>query len=1578
VSSNETPSESEFLSRSRNYLGSIRKDLKDLQGARALMGELTQNADDAGGATLIRFEVTSEAFVVSNDGEFTKCADLGSAECDWRATKDHRCDFHSFREVASGDKESREATTGAFGIGFTSVYQVTDRPELVSNGEHWVLDEGAAEGQRIKRDRLTSTDGTRFVLPWAREDSEMRRSLAQPAMNAERISALADDLLDVAPELLLFLLRVRRLEMSAAEVTTAFASTVQDDVVTIERSDGSRRQWLLLAADFAHEAVAIQQAHPELVGASRPTEVTVAIELETEPSHGRFFVTLPTEQSTELPLSINGSFFPKPDRKRIRLDDGPESLWNEAIIDCAAKLLADSLEHLVDKIGDDWIVHLLRKAHDLSKRAEAGSVDGTHAVWWTCLEGALADRRIVPTLAGGHRTTRDVWLTNDPRIEGPAAPVLAKLGVHLIHTNVRSEWYELNGEARIGLRQLRLDPVVEALEREERNIEGAWITTALADDERPAFWSVVDHLTETRSSETIRARASHLPLIQLENGIVAPPAEALRVQAGERQLLIDGAFVAPVIEPNFARSYPRLAELAPPLTPDRMAELASELFVDGDASESFDRARVLDWFANRKDESVLLGREPFDVLPIFPTGTGFATARDLLIPSDGFDAPLKRGDLYVRQHRPGVVQDFLVELGVPRLDLEHFCTDLVPSAIESGLSGPDRDSLVRYLAQHLSQLKDNAEVRRALHPVALVLCRDGVARRADEVYLGDVSPLVVGSQPVAAPTSQLIADLFEWLGASAIPRPSDVINQCRRLTSDHSLRSDAVSAILEHLNEVDGDRRDRHYAALQPLRWLPAQGVATAVKPTELFSTFQRYLFESQAQFLAVPPATQQRASDVLRWLGVRSEPSTEHVVKHLLHCSAAGTSVNAEVWTFLNRHAEDTAIERLVGKKVLEVEGRGFTSPASCFWDSNPFGRHRVLLAEGFRRFRAVLDVIGVRSVPDADDAVELLGDIATAHGGSQQSLLAEDIPIVQSCWALLDQLVRAGDVEESHWAELRGVECVLDASNCLRQPSDVLFRDGSQVARQLSAAAAARLIARPDNMKAALDAVGVRHLRDAIEIQIAIREDRTEPSRFKDHVAERRPQFARVLDGFVTAPFELLDAFERDIDVLALDRLAVVERLDFAGAPTDPIPLDRAALWIAERSELLVVEGGSSWPEVAREFALALGIDKEDVARVASQLMIVLQARTAEGASQELDQLGVADVGEAIDPGLESIESSLAGGVSDGGEQDDVLDPSDDEVPSNATAEQKSQSEPQDPEHGAGNNHGSRAEPAAMPRRAIAGTGLNAAAGLTGSRSRSPSSRDALRRPKDRQRMVSYVAPSSNDDQVDEHLVASERRSVTDEAAIAAVLDFEQRMGRSAQEMDHSNPGYDIESVEPGGSLRYIEVKGTAGTWDSMGVGITSRQFDEALRRGDQYWLYVVAVAADGSSEPYRIQNPAGKIDRYYFDSGWKAAADDSVQRFQELPEIATASDPLTLATPIPLYDYSDGTETGAWVECPTECVEEDLTGLFAVRIAGETLGLAYRGGVAFAVSAHEAADRDPVVVRLLDQTDPRRVES
>ena len=61
------------LSAGYDLLGKLGNDLRDLTGFDTLINELLQNADDASDATQVRFDVTSRALTVWNDGTFTDC-----------------------------------------------------------------------------------------------------------------------------------------------------------------------------------------------------------------------------------------------------------------------------------------------------------------------------------------------------------------------------------------------------------------------------------------------------------------------------------------------------------------------------------------------------------------------------------------------------------------------------------------------------------------------------------------------------------------------------------------------------------------------------------------------------------------------------------------------------------------------------------------------------------------------------------------------------------------------------------------------------------------------------------------------------------------------------------------------------------------------------------------------------------------------------------------------------------------------------------------------------------------------------------------------------------------------------------------------------------------------------------------------------------------------------------------------------------------------------------------------------------------------------------------------------------------
>ena len=129
----------------------------------------------------------------------------------------------------------------------------------------------------------------------------------------------------------------------------------------------------------------------------------------------------------------------------------------------------------------------------------------------------------------------------------------------------------------------------------------------------------------------------------------------------------------------------------------------------------------------------------------------------------------------------------------------------------------------------------------------------------------------------------------------------------------------------------------------------------------------------------------------------------------------------------------------------------------------------------------------------------------------------------------------------------------------------------------------------------------------------------------------------------------------------------------------------------------------------------------------------------------------------------------------------------------------------------------------------------------------------------------------------QAEEPPAQRQRRQRVDQAAVKRVMQFEVERGRQPKEMPYENEGYDIESYLPNGHLdRFIEVKGSSGTWADFGVALSRSQFRKASMEGNSFWLYVVEFAMEPNrSRVYAIQSPAESVDEYWFDGGWRDVA-------------------------------------------------------------------------------------------------------
>jgi len=127
--------------------------------------ELIQNADDAGSKRLF-FDARDDELVVGNDGEFSSCG-LQDAECPWLRTGDaaglkRPCNFHAISEMGSRSKLHAAEQIGRFGIGFVSVYQITDTPIVRSSGVELRFN---PQTQEVVKSDVGPTVGTQFILP---------------------------------------------------------------------------------------------------------------------------------------------------------------------------------------------------------------------------------------------------------------------------------------------------------------------------------------------------------------------------------------------------------------------------------------------------------------------------------------------------------------------------------------------------------------------------------------------------------------------------------------------------------------------------------------------------------------------------------------------------------------------------------------------------------------------------------------------------------------------------------------------------------------------------------------------------------------------------------------------------------------------------------------------------------------------------------------------------------------------------------------------------------------------------------------------------------------------------------------------------------------------------------------------------------------------------------------------------------------------------------------------------------------------------------------------------------------------
>lgn len=1434
------------LSKSSDYLDTLATTLRDLGGATTIPHELTQNADDAGNATTVRFRVTEDALTVWNDGTFTDCGEDGD-NCPWPK----RCDLHAFRRFAGRTKAGDASTTGAFGVGFTSVYQITDAPELLYGDEHWILNETAQEDQRLRScdgqcARVHGSPGTTFVLPWARAASPLREKLEVPPVSDETIAELETALIEDARATVLFLQHVTSIEL---ETTRGSFRIEREDVAdgVIVHDGASSTRWLTIQSDFQTDARLLVERADGLIHPERPTTVTVAVPLDEGIKSGVLYATLPTQTPSGLPGNVNAAFFPSTDRKTVRFESsGYHSEWNRAAISAVAGGIAKEAGNIADRLGVPAFWEFLGGITDLNGGASTDQQNHA-ATYLNALRLVVPHLPVVDTIGGTCALPKDVLLPTGTELY-ESGEALAKIGLPMVAQHLHRRLHTNAVYTEYGISRLTGRDVVEQL-------KSKGITEAFDSSDGPLDRDELIHILDVL--ERLQGKVANLDgigdvaIVPCRNGMVAPPSQVVWPASEDDgtlfELLVGDLLIADV--ETIETHCPGLREACPPLD----VPCAARILHGVDAEELGVLADTLLEWLNRNLAGItdVTTRQKIAELPIFPTASGFAPLTKLSLPND-FRDPIGVASLVAvtaaRDYRK-----LLSELGARPLDIvDYIHLHALPAVEARRISIDEASELLKLIAAHQEEL---ATLQNSLASATLVPCTDGQLHPAPGVHLPsrDISTLAP-DLPVAL--EGIAPPVLEWLGVQKVPSDHALTVAVQRLArADGNPDASVVVAVLHTLQA-----RERLPGSppelLTTQRWLPLKRGGRA-KPSEVLPTNARHLYGTQGNELGLAADLQIRYFMQLTWLGMPSAPPVRTVVAHLQHCAAIRSEMSPDVYRVLSDNADQLAVRQLRGTQCIHVGGGRFVVPDTVFWQQPPFGRWGTALSEDWLRYKPFFDVVGVKHEPGPAEIKAVLRSILQEYGTDWVD--QEGKEAIYGCWSRLSELLDHADAGAVLPA-LGRMRSTLDPRGVLARPDGLFFED-SRALHIRFPQLAHNVIPRVHGTWPALAEAGVRRVEELIKaklVDVTTQVDTEIPTR----IADRMSALRRVFDDD-----QVLDVLQ-ELTILRTARLQVSYRADLFGHPYEigPEPVD--AIYLPDEGHLVYADGASD-RALARELARAIAPD-DDPGPLAMRLEPILSATSPDEAHRALDDFGIAKLDTAEH---EAAWSPTADVDDDAIGAEDFVN-----VPLTVAGAEG---------YVAGSSNGEAVEPAGDKasddqKENLRSTGTGGGGGKgTSERKRKESGSDT--RTGRQTRLRTYVV-ETDEDEGDRGTIGDEAPDLSpiDMAGVARVLEYERKCGRDPREMAHSNAGFDVESYDKNGTLaRRIEIKSTGGHWSIVGVMLSRRQHEQAVEDGDLFWLYVVENAQDDDFKIYRIQNPAGRIDYFGFDGGWKDVAEPDVER-------------------------------------------------------------------------------------------------
>ena len=352
----------------------LKNILKEYKDGLTIIKELLQNADDAG-ATEMNICYDARYHWVEPHSLFFP----GMAGCHGPAlvvqnnamfTQD---DFKNITKLAGATKVGKALKIGKFGVGFCSVYHITDVPSFISGQYLYIFDptlsylkkeikNPAKPGKRLSyttnfisnSQQLTpytglfgfeqrhQYEGTMFRFPFRTSPSE----LSEKVYTEHVVKELFRDIQMCSSELLLFLQKVNciivsqisdgqkvpSIQLKITRATVSLESLYIHMITCLVSEDSTTTSYWLVATK--NETVLKRLATASVACLLSPLESSC---FTLQPIEGEMFCFLPLSMKTGLPVHVSSNFAVSNNRTGIWASDNSSSniqevLWNEALM----------------------------------------------------------------------------------------------------------------------------------------------------------------------------------------------------------------------------------------------------------------------------------------------------------------------------------------------------------------------------------------------------------------------------------------------------------------------------------------------------------------------------------------------------------------------------------------------------------------------------------------------------------------------------------------------------------------------------------------------------------------------------------------------------------------------------------------------------------------------------------------------------------------------------------------------------------------------------------------------------------------------------------------------------------------------------------------------------------------------------------------------------------------------------------------------------------------------------------------------------------------------------------------------